>query len=243
VSDAYCIKSGYRAGDVQATFDSGDAAPYWNPSRVEASGSFQYYVYTTARDLLRARGYHSAMDVGCGPATKVRDLLAPHCADLQLVDQPSALALAAAAVPGAPFLAADLEGIDADLGRHFDLVICADVVEHLLEPGACVDFVRRHLAPGGRAVFSTPERDHLRGADCMASSQAEHVREWSAAEFAAYLHKSGFVVERQLFFPLQRIGRLEFAASRLFGRWFRKRDWAACQTVVCCLPNRAEDSA
>ena len=242
MSDAYCIKSGYRAGDLQATFDSCDAAPYWNASRVEASGAFQYYVYTTARDLLRARGYRSVMDVGCGPASKVRDLLAPHCADLQLVDQPSARTLATAAVPGALFLAANLERIDADLGRRFDLVICADVVEHLLEPAACIDFVRRHLAPGGRAVFSTPERDHLRGPDCMASSQAEHVREWSAAEFAAYLRKSGFVVERQLFFPPRRIGRLEFAASRLLAHWFRKRDWAACQTAVCRLP-RGEEGA
>ena len=66
MSDTYCIKSGYRAGTAQATLDSDDTAPYWNASRVEASGLFQYYVYTTARNLLRAHGYRSAMDVGCG---------------------------------------------------------------------------------------------------------------------------------------------------------------------------------
>ena len=79
--------------------------------------------------------------------------------------------------------------------------------------------------------------------DCMASPQAEHVREWSAAEFAAYLHKSGFAVERQLLFPSQRIGRLEFAASRLLARWFRRRDWASCQTAVCRLPRSEQGAA
>ncbi len=46
--------------------------------------------------------------------------------------------------------------------RSFDLVLCLDVLEHLVDPWAFVDKARRLLAPGGLIVASLPNVRHLR---------------------------------------------------------------------------------
>lgn len=52
---------------------------------------------------------------------------------------------------------ADLNEIDAlDLGSDFDVVICADILEHLLDPEAALRSLASRLAPRGRVVVSIP---------------------------------------------------------------------------------------
>lgn len=229
--DRYGIKPGYRARSEARAFEGGDADLYWTPSRLALSGAWQFPVYRLARDLIRRLALKSVLDVGSGPATKVRDLIAPVCSDITLVDRPSTRAVAERTAPSASFIAADLAEIDLDLGRRFDVVICADVLEHLLDPDPCLAFIRGHIAPGGLAVLSTPDRDHLRGPDCMASPHPEHVREWSGSEFRAYLESRGFAVERQVWLPARRTNPLDRAAGRLLGRFHRRR-WGSCQAAV-----------
>ncbi len=238
MDDRYFIKRGYRATDAPKSLDSAGSAAYWNESRIAASASFQYYVYALSRDLIRKHGYKSVLDVGCGPPTKLMKLIEPVCSDIVLIDQPSSTDLVRERAPSADFIPTNLEEIDLDLGRRFDLVVCADVVEHLLDPDPCVEFVRRHLAESGRAIFSTPERDNLRGPECMSSPHPEHVREWTRAEFADYLRSRGFQIERHPCFPMQRTHPLGFAASRALSRFFRRKAWASCQVAVC-RPGRA----
>jgi 2-polyprenyl-3-methyl-5-hydroxy-6-metoxy-1,4-benzoquinol methylase len=48
----------------------------------------------------------------------------------------------------------------ADLGK-FDVVIFADVLEHLLDPIAALEKVKKALRPGGRIVFSIPNMAHI----------------------------------------------------------------------------------
>jgi SAM-dependent methyltransferase len=231
VNERYCIRPGYRARAAQQSLDPGESARYWTPSRLALSGQWQYYVYRLAADLVRRRGAKSVLDVGSGPGTKTRDLIAPLGVDVVLVDQPSTRAIAERTLPGARFVEADLSEIDLDLGRRFDLVICSDVVEHLLDPDPCVGFVRAHLTPDGLALFSTPDRDHLRGPDNLESPHPEHVREWSGPEFRAYLESRGFVLERQEWFPARRTHPLDFALGRLLARALPRR-WASCQVAL-----------
>jgi 2-polyprenyl-3-methyl-5-hydroxy-6-metoxy-1,4-benzoquinol methylase len=42
------------------------------------------------------------------------------------------------------------------IGEQFDVMICGDVIEHLGNPSGLFEAARRHLAPGGRLVISTP---------------------------------------------------------------------------------------
>jgi lipopolysaccharide transport system ATP-binding protein len=227
------IKPGYRECATPRSFDREPDARYWTEERLAAARVWQHPVYRLCRDLLCERGAQSFLDVGSGPGAKVAELIAPLCSDLVLIDQPSCHEIVARELPAARFVAADLDALDLDLGRGFDLVVCADVLEHLKHPAGCVDFVRAHLSDGGRAVISTPERDRLRGRECTESPHPEHVREWNAAEFRAFLEHCGLEVERQLLLPPGRTGAAERLASRLLGRFVPLRRWTACQAAIC----------
>ncbi len=50
---------------------------------------------------------------------------------------------------------ADATG-DADFQEKFDLIHAGDVIEHITNAGGFLQFVKRHLKPGGRVIISTP---------------------------------------------------------------------------------------
>lgn len=232
--DTFNIKPGYKPNLTQQTLDA-EGGNYWNERRISDSRLFQYYVYEMCRELLAENGRRSFMDIGCGPATKVESLIQPVCQDITLIDQPSSADMIAKRVPTATFFGLNLEELDLDLGRKFDVIVCADVIEHLVDPLPCLDFIRDHLAPNGTAVISTPERDIVRGTNCISCPKAEHVREWNSAEFKAFLRGQGFAVDRQELFPEKRTGKLSFLLSQTLGRVWRTQTWAGCQVAVCRL--------
>jgi SAM-dependent methyltransferase len=43
-----------------------------------------------------------------------------------------------------------------DLNRQFDTIVAGDIIEHLSNAGAFLDQVKKHLAPGGRLIVTTP---------------------------------------------------------------------------------------
>jgi SAM-dependent methyltransferase len=231
--ERYCTKTGYRPNEQALTFEEDESGAYWTQWRIEAAAVFQYYVYKKCLSLLQSRGYDSLLDVGCGFAVKVKQLLAPHCHDIVLIDQPSLAQPLSQLLPQSEFIPVNLERINFDLSRKFDLIVCADVLEHLLNPDNCVAFIRRHLASNGLAVFSTPERDHLRGKSCDHSPKPEHVREWNGAEFAEYITSRGFEIVEHLYLPQRRLSQAEFLCSRILSRFIRNRRWSSCQVIVC----------
>lgn len=68
----------------------------------------------------------------------------------------------------------------------FDLLICADVIEHLVEPDELLGFIERSKPKF--AIISTPNRDNLQEWSWAGPPRNTcHVREWSSAEFAEYI--------------------------------------------------------
>jgi SAM-dependent methyltransferase len=55
---------------------------------------------------------------------------------------------------GFDIMQADAE--DFDLGRTFDVVVAGELIEHLGNVGGMLSSVRRHLAPGGAFIVTTP---------------------------------------------------------------------------------------
>jgi 2-polyprenyl-3-methyl-5-hydroxy-6-metoxy-1,4-benzoquinol methylase len=205
----FCLPAAYRQQASALTHDdttlldgSGRRVEYWNPERVRASGRFQHHVYQWGASLVRRHRLTSVLDVGCGPGTKLAALIAPVCADIAGIDQPSAIAVAKRhGVPG-DFRAVDLDrcrGVAA--ARTYDLVICADVLEHLLDPDPALAFIARHCHARSLVLLSTTDRARLRGRACMASEKPEHVREWSAPEFLAYLRSRSWSVVQSRLLP------------------------------------------
>lgn len=59
------------------------------------------------------------------------------------------------------FVQADLDrGIPQDVGDDFDLIVCADVLEHVREPGRLLADARTRLAAGGTIIASVPNFAH-----------------------------------------------------------------------------------
>lgn len=156
----------------------------------------QAAVYRLA--LLRARelGVKVVVDLGCGAARK--SLPWRHEFKLVLVDR----------VPIARRLQEELLGDtqvyvqEQNLERRFllpvsnALIVCADVIEHLVDPEPLLESVREMLERGyaKRAIFSTP---------CRACASLEekgpprnpcHVREWRHQEFFWLLEHAGLSV-------------------------------------------------
>lgn len=232
-SARYCIRPDYRP-NLAAGIGAAPGGPvYWTPERIALASRYQYDVYRAAAQLMRTSAVSSVLDVGCGPPVKLKALLPPRPLVLHLVDHAQSAALAARLLPQASFTAADLETIDLDLGRRFDLAICADVIEHLLDPDPCLAFIRRHLAPVGVLLISTPERDILRGRDCRTCPHPDHVREWNRGEFARFLQSRNWQVLEHANLPQQRTG----APLRLLGSMLERLGcapkWYSCQLALC----------
>jgi 2-polyprenyl-3-methyl-5-hydroxy-6-metoxy-1,4-benzoquinol methylase len=86
----------------------------------------------------------------------------------------------------------------------FDAVLCVEVVEHLDDAAlhAVLADVRALLAPGGTAIFSTPNDEDLSKSMilCPASGEVfhrwQHVRSWNRDSLPARLRAAGFEIEK-----------------------------------------------
>lgn len=229
----FFIKEGYVSNLAAQTLDTEPSDQYWTSERIEYSFRYQHHVYLLAARLAARNQYRIGMDLGCGPGTKAARILSKALPEIILVDQPSSAILADRSLPDARFIGTDLETCEVDLDEQMDLIICADVVEHLFDPLPCISFARDNLKPAGMAVFSTPERDIFRGPNCMSSPHPAHVREWNFAEFRALLEHSGFQIVKHLTLPMERLSPLEEFARLSFHRILRLPRWHSGQVAVC----------
>ena len=152
-------------------------------------------MYQYAQTVLLSRKYSSVIDVGCGPGTKLARLVANTSPESSAgIDLPESIDLCRK-MHGEPikWIEADFSSEDdIRLEQRYDLVICADVIEHVVDPDSLLDLMKRLVNPGGMLLISTPERTRLLGESALVPSNRYHIREWSEDEFLAYLKDSGF---------------------------------------------------
>lgn len=88
---------------------------------------------------------------------------------------------------GLPLPLQDLQGA---------VIVCADVIEHLLQPLILLGKLRRCVDSGACVLLSTPERMLLRGTRLKGPpSNPNHVREWKIGELRALLLHLGFEIQ------------------------------------------------
>ncbi len=198
----FCLPRQYVQQAANLTDDvNRDGQEYWAPWRIAASGKYQYHVYRWAASIVRRAGLDRVLDVGCGVATKLAEHLAPTGAHIVGLDQSSAVRMCHDLERPGEFVVVDLEKPIYMPELPFDLVVCADVIEHLMDPDPMLDLIQQCLAPGGLVIFSTPDRSRERGRDCCRSEKPEHVREWARREFIAFLRSRGFSVHASRLYP------------------------------------------
>lgn len=104
------------------------------------------------------------------------------------------------------FLANLNEGLPSEVGNNYEVVVAADVLEHLVEPGALIAQFREVLAPGGVVVVSIPNIAHwyprLRiglgrfDYDRRGIFDRGHLRFFTRKSFARMVEHEGFRIRR-----------------------------------------------
>lgn len=109
-----------------------------------------------------------------------------------------------------------------ELTGSYDVVILADVLEHLVEPGRLLDTIREHslLADGGYLVVSIPNVAHEAVLACLAANDfpyqptglldRTHLRFFTRTSFTALAEEHGFTVSR-IHRTTRRLEQTEFA--------------------------------
>lgn len=204
----YSIKAGYRI----------NPEPHAYRDSLADSQMYQVDVYRLAAEIARSPAIQSVLDIGCGLASKLVEFVLPHCETLTGIDSPETAARCAELHPIGRWIGGDLESPDFPLGGPYDLIISADVIEHLRNPDRLLELMRRGSHPKTVVVLSTPERDLRRGAEDMGPpGNPAHVREWNSSEFLAYLEGRGMVIRESRIVDL-------------------REGMATCQLVVGCFP-------
>ena len=143
-----------------------------------------------------------ALDLGCGDGRLAVELAAERlvAADVSAV----ALARAETRLVGRPADFVELEP-DAPLPLHdsaFDLVLCAETLEHVRDIQLMLSEARRVLRPGGRLAVATPAHWRLTGLDVLARGfearfdpLSPHLRYFTRRSLRRLLAGMGFRVE------------------------------------------------
>jgi len=182
----FCLKKGYR---------SRLRPEYFDDSCEEHDGIvWQPDVYDLAAALGTLTGCSHIIDLGCGRGQKL-SRLHPGFAILG-VDCGANLQHCRQAYNWGSWIEWDLElpacpPIDHETVSQ-SVIVCSDVIEHLLDPSHLLGYIRSWLRHSPIAVLSTPERDLTRGVgDLGPPGNPAHVREWNIDEFKDMLARAG----------------------------------------------------
>lgn len=128
----------------------------------EASGAPAREKVDFVRDL---GSVERALDLGCGDGILTRELAADEltAADVSVV----ALKRARARLAGARIVALDPHGPLPFEDASFDLVLCADTLEHVPDLRRLFPEIKRVLAPLGTLAITTPLHDRQTALDLL----------------------------------------------------------------------------
>lgn len=109
---------------------------------------------------------------------------------------------------------------DVDLGERFDRVFMGDVIEHVNDPVALLNFAKRHLKPGGAMLLTTPNpfaprfRNHRRERGTRyVMANLEHTRWVSISNMHELAWRAGLEM-KALHWPLLKKPKKSKAAAR-----------------------------
>ena len=137
------------------------------------------------------------------------------------------------------FFKVDLnDGIPSEVGSGFDIVLAADVLEHVVNPGQLMNQIRSVLNPAGTALLCVPNIAHwyprfrstlgMFDYDQRGILDATHLRFFTRRSLGRLVHRGGFAIRRiePLGLPLDALGvdgtkarTLRLADRLLAGLW------------------------
>ena len=179
-TSTYCVKEGYIIRP--------------NPDFDDERGKTdecQNGVYLHARQWANELGLRSVVDVGTGGGFKLMKYFEDM--DTLGIDMPQTVAWLRETYPKRAWAIAPMEH-----APWCDMVICSDVIEHLVDPEPLLAFIKQCRAKA--IVISTPDRDKLAEHSWGGPPRNLcHVREWSFKEFGEYMGQHFTVIKQ--FYP------------------------------------------
>jgi 2-polyprenyl-3-methyl-5-hydroxy-6-metoxy-1,4-benzoquinol methylase len=182
--------------DLPAAYVS-RAKPVYYADTPDDGLTWQPDVYPTAAEIARSLKCDTLIDIGCGQARKL-SVLHPEF-KLIGIDYGGNMEHCRAKYPFGTFLEADFEDISmlplpARVLKN-SVVICSDVIEHLVDPRSLMDAFRQVLRDAPALVVSTPDRERTWGRTHMGPPpNPAHIREWTLAELSALFEREGFTL-------------------------------------------------
>lgn len=167
----YAIKPGYIHRDTPNFFDD-----------TPQTDGFQKEVYAAARREATHRGWSRIADVGCGSGYKLVKNFPPPFTTTGYDLEPT-LSWLKKQYPDRAWRESTEWALQEIVA---DLVICADVIEHVHYPDRFLNYLSG--AQASLFLISTPDRDRVRPQDHMGPPPNEcHMREWNQKEFEEFL--------------------------------------------------------
>jgi 2-polyprenyl-3-methyl-5-hydroxy-6-metoxy-1,4-benzoquinol methylase len=214
--------------------------------KIERPASEPYF-QGDRRELLQWLGGRHArvLEVGCGRggnAAWLRD----HGTDLLVGIEINTAAADAARASFDRVLAEDVETALGKLDESFDLVVCADVLEHLVDPWGTLRRLRLVTNTDGTLIMSIPNIRFYRALWKIAFGagfryepegifDATHLRFFTRSTIRAMVEDGGWTLDRMGTSPARR-GRLRRALSlATFGM---SDEWLTYQWYVSAHPRR-----
>ena len=148
---------------------------------------FQIHVYKHVRKAVVDNGLTSVLDIGCGNPQKLRAFIHPFIDDIVGVDRPEIINQIK--MDFGKWVECDLNKDELDLDRDFDLIVAADIIEHLESPKNLFKLIKTHADSETIIVISTPEKTSLK------TTNSTHHREYEKDELKNILEASGFEIK------------------------------------------------
>ena len=167
---------------------------YYNDT--ENSDEWQKEVYQIARLLFDKYSLKSVFDFGCGSGFKLLQNFSD--ADIIGVDLEPTVQFLKKEYPEHSWHVSDFNAPPVD---SVDLIICSDIIEHLLDPDELLAYINK--IDSQFIVFSTPCRDLLPVGKDGPPFNPAHVREWNQAEFNDYIGKHFDIIYQSISNPFQ----------------------------------------
>lgn len=155
---------------------------------------WQSDVYRAAALLARKAHAPRLVDIGCGRATK----LLTYADEFKIIglDYGANIEYCREVAPDEQWIPVNLEAEIVPAETFWgSVVICADVIEHLINPSALIQTLKNACQTAAYVLVSTPDRERLySGEQNGPPDNLAHVREWTRQELWTWFKDEGLPV-------------------------------------------------
>ncbi len=161
----------------------------------ECEDEWQLEVYLHALGLMVRNNFNKVVDIGCGSGFKLKTYLSQY--DTTGYELPENVSILKQKYPDHKWKTSNFVSHNS---FTTDVVICSDVIEHLVNPDQLLTFIQNQSFE--YLVLSTPERDLVYCDDDPAKfgppKNMTHQREWNFQEFYNYVSRFFDVVDHRV---------------------------------------------